>query len=78
MKKENRDREDYIKYLLDISDEDILDAMKEIEGYLDITLSDFKELYRFTCKHAVKRLVNFVKARDVMTKEVIFVKKVFI
>lgn len=30
----------------EISDEDILNAMKEMEGYLDITPGDFKESYR--------------------------------
>jgi CBS domain-containing membrane protein len=68
-------KNDYLKYLMDISDEDILAAMKEIEGYIDITPSDFRELYLFTCTHAAKRLINSARAKDIMTKEVIFVKK---
>ena len=31
--------------ILPISDQDIYQAMKEIPGYLDITLGDFKDLY---------------------------------
>jgi len=31
---------------LDISDEDVLKAMKDVQGYLDITPADAKELYR--------------------------------
>lgn len=37
---------------IDITDEDICEAMKEIPGYLDITTSDFKEV----CRHAHKWL----------------------
>jgi len=60
---------------MDISDDDILRAMKEINGYLDITPGDFKEIYRFAYKHAVERLRHSVKAKEVMTGNVIFVKR---
>ena len=60
---------------MDISDDDILKAMKDIRGYLDITPGDFKEIYRFAYKHAVDRLTYSITAKDVMTKEVVFVKK---
>jgi len=66
---------DYLKYLIDISDDDILEAMKEIEGYIDITPGDFKELYTFACNHAADRIIHSVKASDIMTKEVIFVER---
>jgi CBS-domain-containing membrane protein len=59
---------------VDISDEDILKAMRDIMGYLDITPGDVKEIYRFAYRHAVERLAHSVMARDVMTKEVVFVK----
>ncbi|MCP4353145.1 MAG: CBS domain-containing protein [Desulfobacterales bacterium] len=68
-------KNDYLKYLIDISDDDITEAMKEIEGYIDITLGDFKELYFFTCNHAAKRLIHSVRAKDIMTKEVIFAER---
>jgi CBS domain-containing protein len=54
----------------DISEEDIYGAMKEIEGYLDITPEDFRVLYTVAYKHAVSRLAQSVKARDVMTRNV--------
>jgi len=60
---------------MDISDSDILKAMKNISGYLDITPGDFKEIYRFAYRHAVERLRHSVRAKDVMTKDVIFVRK---
>ncbi|MDA3917276.1 MAG: CBS domain-containing protein [Deltaproteobacteria bacterium] len=63
------------KYLIDISDDDILTAMKEIDGYLDISFGDFKELYHIACSHALKRLMQSVKARDIMTKKVVCVYK---
>lgn len=61
--------------LVDISDEDIYEAMKEIPGYLDITTGDFKEVYQLAYRYAVRRLTTSVKARDVMTKDVIFIKR---
>lgn len=60
---------------LDISDEDILKAMRNISGYLDITPGDFKEIYRFAYRHAIDRLRHSVKAKDVMTKDVVFVEE---
>jgi len=60
---------------LDISDNDILEAMKEIGGYLDITPGDFKEVFRFAYRHAVERLTQSVKAEDIMTKKVFFAKR---
>ena len=68
-------KNDYLKYLIDISDDDIIEAMKEIGGYIDISLGDFKDLYFFTCNHAAKRLIHSVRAKDIMTKKVIFVKR---
>ena len=66
---------DQDKYLIDISDDDVLTAMKEIDGYLDITFGDFKELYHVACSHALSRIMQSVKAKDIMTKKVISVNK---
>jgi CBS domain-containing membrane protein len=60
---------------MDISDDDILKAMKDISGYLDITPGDFKEIYRIAYTHAVQRLTHSIKAEDVMTRKVVFVEK---
>ncbi|MGE5842340.1 MAG: CBS domain-containing protein [Deltaproteobacteria bacterium] len=54
----------------EISDEDILKAMKQLEGYLDITPGDFKEIYRHAYEHALKRLLTSVQARGIMSKAV--------
>ncbi|RJR41338.1 MAG: CBS domain-containing protein [Desulfobacteraceae bacterium] len=54
----------------EISQEDVYEAMKGIEGYLDITPEDFRILYGLAYRHAVSRLANSVKAGDVMTLNV--------
>jgi CBS domain-containing membrane protein len=54
-----------------ISDEDIFSAMREISGYLDITPSDFKELYIKAYQHALSRLTRTVRVKEVMTTQVI-------
>jgi len=57
----------------DISDEDIFKAMKEMEGYLDITPGDFKEIYRHAYEHALNRLLRALPAKEVMSKGVVAV-----
>ena len=75
MDKNIQDQNICTPHLFDISDDDIFDAMKDIHGYLDITPGDFKTLYHSAFKHAIERLTHSVKARDVMTERVIFVKR---
>ncbi len=56
-----------------MGEQDVMEAMREIPGYLDITPSDFQEVYRHACRHAVRRIMQAVKARDIMTREVLSV-----
>ncbi|HAK61535.1 MAG TPA: CBS domain-containing protein [Nitrospiraceae bacterium] len=63
-------RETGIPLDIEISDDDIYQAMKDIQGYLDITTTDFKEIYRFAYRHAFRRVALSVTAQDVMTAEV--------
>ena len=65
-----KETSDNILPKVDISDDDIVEAMKDLRGYLDITTGDFKELYRLAYRHAYDRITRHMKARDVMTKEV--------
>jgi len=58
---------------VDISDDDVYEAMKDISGFLDITPGDCKEIYRKAYEHAVARLTRSVKVADVMTRDVAFV-----
>ena len=60
---------------IELSDDDIYEAMKNIPGYLDITPADLKEIYKFAYRHALERITQSVKARDIMTKQVFSVKK---
>jgi len=59
---------------LEISDQDVTEAMREIPGYLDITPGDFVALYRVALRHAWRRLRELVIARDVMTSPVVTVQ----
>jgi CBS domain-containing membrane protein len=55
---------------VDISDDDIYEAMKDISGYLDITPGDFKDVYLKAYRHAVLRLTRSIRVIEVMTKDV--------
>ncbi len=66
---------DQEQYLIDISDDDVLQAMKQLGGYVDITFGDFKELYHIACRHALSRLMDSVRAGDIMTRKVVSVHR---
>lgn len=55
---------------VEISEQDVVEAMKAIQGYLDITPGDFKEVYQVAYSLAIKRLLTSRKAADLMTKAV--------
>jgi len=42
---------------LELSDEDILDAMQHVPGYLDISTEDFRIIYHLAWQHALERLL---------------------
>ena len=54
----------------EMSDEDVLAAMSEIPGYLDITPGDFRELYHHAWRRAIERITGSVKAKDLMSAKV--------
>ncbi|MFP4226230.1 MAG: HPP family protein [Desulfobacterales bacterium] len=58
------------KSLIDIANEDIIFAMKEMRGYIDFTPADFMEIYRFAYNHAVDRIARSMSAEEVMTRQV--------
>jgi len=55
-----------------LTDQDVLTAMKQISGYLDITPGDFKEVYTAAYSQAHKRILS-TPAREIMTSPVHFV-----
>lgn len=60
---------------VEISDTDVIEAMKEIGGYLDITPGDLKEVLRVAHLQARRRIANSVRARDIMTAAVYTVRE---
>jgi CBS domain-containing membrane protein len=60
---------------VDISDDDIFEAMRDIPGYLDITPGDFKEVYLKAYQHALRRLARSILTESVMNREVVFVRE---
>ncbi len=58
---------------VDISEHDVIEAMKLIKGYIDITPGDFKEVYQSAYALAIERLLDSLTADKIMTKSVIFV-----
>lgn len=49
---------------LELSDEDILDALAHVEGYIDISTEDFRIVYHLAWRHAVERLRAQAAASD--------------
>ena len=55
----------------DLTDEDVIAAMKEIEGYLDISVRDFRELYVHAIKLARRRFLRATPVKAIMQSKVI-------
>jgi len=53
---------------MELSDEDILAAMANISGYLDITTEDFRTLYHLAHQRAVQRLFAHIRADRLMRR----------
>lgn len=60
---------------VDISEQDVLEAMKAMQGYIDITPADFREVYRFALEAAQKRIMTALKVADIMSSPVHTVEK---
>lgn len=53
---------------IDISESDVIAAMKKIQGYIDISPGDFREVFQVAYNHALQRIKDSLKARDIMIK----------
>ena len=51
---------------IELTDEDILDSMQHISGYLDISTEDFRVIYHLAHRHAVGRVFSGVIAGSLM------------
>ncbi len=58
---------------VEISELDVVKAMKSIDGYIDITPGDFKEVYQVAYSLAIKRLLDSLTASSIMSKPVLFI-----
>jgi CBS-domain-containing membrane protein len=55
---------------VDISDEDVVAAMRAMRGYIDITPADFRQIYQVAYALAKERMLNALKAADIMRRPV--------
>ena len=51
-----------------LSDADVIAAMREIPGYLDISPADFREVFQVAYVHALKRVRDSIRAADIMSR----------
>lgn len=58
---------------VDISDDDVLAAMKSMQGYIDITPADFREVYQVAYALARQRIFGARRAAEIMTSPVLTV-----
>ncbi|MCB2216398.1 CBS domain-containing protein [Desulfofustis glycolicus] len=55
---------------IEISETDIVEAMRDIEGYIDISPGDFREIFLLAYHHAVDRLTRHRTAGEIMSRPV--------
>jgi CBS domain-containing protein len=51
---------------IDLPDDDLVGAMREIPGYVDVTVADLREIFRRAYPRAVERRVRGLRAGDLM------------
>lgn len=60
---------------VELKGEDLQAAVKELHQYVDVTEEDLKKICTVALKHAKTRLAQEILVRDVMTREVIAIRK---
>ena len=60
---------------IELETEDLQAALKELHQYVDVTEEDLKKIFTLALRHAKERLVRRIPVSDVMSTEVITVKK---
>lgn len=68
----NRDHDQTCQATL--TDGDIYEAMKEIPGYLDITVGDFRQIYQVAFRKALERRYEDIPVERIMTRKVVTVR----
>lgn len=59
---------------LSFSEEDLTAALKEMNGYIDVTGEDLEKIYSLAVLHSHRRRIGEVRLRDIMTREVVTIK----
>lgn len=59
----------------EISEDDLMAALKETKCYADISAEDLKKIYAIAFKHAKSRIIAKIRVQDVMNKEVVAIRK---
>lgn len=59
----------------EISDEDLKAAFMETKTYMNISAEELKKIYAIAFRHAKARIVSKLRVEEVMTRDVISVKK---
>ncbi len=59
----------------ELIDQDLREALKELKTYVDITEEDLRKIYTIALNHARRRLGETVLVKDIMTKDVVKVKR---
>ena len=62
-------------FRIDISDDDIFEAMRDIPGYLDVTPGDLEEIFFHAYRRAFERIACSSCAVDLMTRNVYTVRR---
>jgi CBS domain-containing membrane protein len=52
---------------VELSEDDVFEALRSMQSYVDITPGAFREIYQFAYNQALKRMAGSRRARDIMT-----------
>lgn len=58
-----------------LTDEDFRSALADLKTYVDITEEDLRRIYELALRHARERLAGGMPVREIMTTQVVAVKK---
>lgn len=71
----NDTKADPVEHIPEISEEDVIEGMRAIEGYIDLTPYDFKKLYEKVYVFTRRRILRETHAADIMTQPVVTVRE---
>lgn len=60
---------------INFSEEDVVAAMKELPGYIDLTPNDFRQLYEQAYQIARRRIFQQIQAEEIMTRPAVTVNE---